>query len=200
MARSQSPRRRSCRPICSSSRRVCDFRVAARKPATRFGLNEVPIGIHVPAAYDCRTIMEEKLLPAKIRARSEALQTLTAGVPWIRQSSNSELPRQSPAIAAFREHPRATGRSMCMPSHKAFDGPRRRKRSCRPSPGSGCAPDAGPAPSAHGSPRHRSGGQHGDRAVVPGPSPPARGVLARDKAPLQVPRVSVGHVARLAES
>lgn len=29
----------------------CDFRVAARKPATRFGLNEVPIGIPMPAAY-----------------------------------------------------------------------------------------------------------------------------------------------------
>jgi len=29
---------------------VCDFRVAARKPA-RFGLNEVPIGIPMPAAY-----------------------------------------------------------------------------------------------------------------------------------------------------
>src|SRR5580704_7592751 len=28
----------------------CDFRVAARKPA-RFGLNEVPIGIPMPAAY-----------------------------------------------------------------------------------------------------------------------------------------------------
>jgi len=28
----------------------CDFRVAARKP-TRFGLNEVPIGIPMPAAY-----------------------------------------------------------------------------------------------------------------------------------------------------
>ncbi|WP_137920893.1 enoyl-CoA hydratase/isomerase family protein [Hydrogenophaga sp. 2FB] len=29
----------------------CDFRVAARKPATKFGLNEVPIGIPMPAAY-----------------------------------------------------------------------------------------------------------------------------------------------------
>ena len=28
----------------------CDFRVAARKPS-RFGLNEVPIGIPMPAAY-----------------------------------------------------------------------------------------------------------------------------------------------------
>lgn len=29
----------------------CDFRVAARKPHTTFGLNEVPIGIPMPAAY-----------------------------------------------------------------------------------------------------------------------------------------------------
>lgn len=29
----------------------CDFRVAARKPASKFGLNEVPIGIPMPAAY-----------------------------------------------------------------------------------------------------------------------------------------------------
>lgn len=29
----------------------CDFRVAARKPAAKFGLNEVPIGIPMPAAY-----------------------------------------------------------------------------------------------------------------------------------------------------
>ncbi|HDS0931705.1 TPA: enoyl-CoA hydratase/isomerase family protein [Pseudomonas putida] len=28
----------------------CDFRIAARKPA-KFGLNEVPIGIPMPAAY-----------------------------------------------------------------------------------------------------------------------------------------------------
>jgi enoyl-CoA hydratase len=28
----------------------CDFRVAARKPS-KFGLNEVPIGIPMPAAY-----------------------------------------------------------------------------------------------------------------------------------------------------
>jgi len=29
----------------------CDFRVAARKPTTKYGLNEVPIGIPMPAAY-----------------------------------------------------------------------------------------------------------------------------------------------------
>lgn len=29
----------------------CDFRVAARKPTAKFGLNEVPIGIPMPAAY-----------------------------------------------------------------------------------------------------------------------------------------------------
>jgi enoyl-CoA hydratase len=29
----------------------CDFRVAARKPIAKFGLNEVPIGIPMPSAY-----------------------------------------------------------------------------------------------------------------------------------------------------
>lgn len=29
----------------------CDFRIAARKPVAKFGLNEVPIGIPMPAAY-----------------------------------------------------------------------------------------------------------------------------------------------------
>ena len=74
----------------------CDFRVAARKPA-KFGLNEVPIGIPMPAAY-------VEIIKYTLGDQVGALATLRGKLyPWrTRRSSASSTRSSSPTAAAHR--------------------------------------------------------------------------------------------------